>query len=224
MIFSSLTGFLAGILHVVSGPDHLAAVAPFAAEKPQHSWQTGLLWGIGHTGGVWVIGILFFLMRELIPVELLSSWSERLVGIVLIAVGLWGLRQAFRHKIHAHAHAHDGDTHVHFHTHENAKRDHSHAAHHHAHAPLGIGVLHGLAGSSHLIGVLPALMLPSRFASIGYVVAYGLGSIVAMSFFSYLIGFLTQRFAVTTQVYNRVLGGFAVLAIGVGLFWITASL
>jgi len=31
-----------------------------------------------------------------------------------------------------------------------------------ARAAFGVGTLHGLAGSSHLLGVLPALALPSR--------------------------------------------------------------
>ncbi len=216
MFLAAFSGFIAGLIHVVSGPDHLAAVAPFAVDNPRRSWRIGFLWGIGHTGGVWIIGILFFFLRELLPVELLSSWSERLVGVILLAVGFWGLRRVWQQKLHIHKHSHDGETHLHFHIHS----DKEHKSHRHAHAPFGIGIMHGLAGSSHLIGVLPALMLPSRSASLAYVITYGISSIIIMTVYSSLIGVLVQRYAVTEKVYKGVMNGFALLAIAVGAYWL----
>ncbi|MBF8297934.1 MAG: hypothetical protein HW395_591, partial [candidate division NC10 bacterium] len=38
-------------------------------------------------------------------------------------------------------------------------------------------IFHGLAGSSHLFGVLPALAFPSRQASMLYLAGFGLGAI-----------------------------------------------
>src|SRR5215470_3679414 len=109
----ALTGMVAGILHVWSGPDHLAAIAPLAVRRPRRSWVAGARWGIGHSAGVALIGLLSLWFRESIPKELVSSWGERVVGVMLIGIGYWGLRKAFR--IHAHEHEHDGDRHVHLH-------------------------------------------------------------------------------------------------------------
>jgi hypothetical protein len=41
----------------------------------------------------------------------------------------------------------------------------------HAHASFCLGVLHGVAGSSHFFGVLPALALPTRAAALTYIAA-----------------------------------------------------
>lgn len=220
MFISAFTGFVAGLVHVISGPDHIAAVAPFAVHKKVKTWTVGFLWGIGHTSGVWVIGILAFFLREILPLDLISSYSERLIGVVLIAIGLWGIRSAMKTRIHYHEHEHEDVRHGHFHVHEAGEaHEHPHS-HQHKHAPMGIGILHGLAGSSHLLGVLPALMLPTRGDALAYIVFFGFGSIIAMSFFSYLIGIFTRKVSTNLPAYKGMLLTFAFLAIAVGMVWL----
>src|SRR5437762_425481 len=114
-MFAIVTGLIAGIIHVGSGPDHLAAIAPLAARKPKQSWIPGVRWGVGHSAGVAVIGLLSLWLRDLLPVNLLSAWGERLVGLMLLGIGAWGLRKALR--IHAHEHEHHGERHLHMHAH-----------------------------------------------------------------------------------------------------------
>ena len=93
----SLTGALAGLFHVLSGPDHLAAVAPLAVDDRQRGWLAGWTWGIGHASGVVVVAALAVLLRELLPpIDVISAWSERIVGGALIGVGLWALRRSAR--------------------------------------------------------------------------------------------------------------------------------
>src|SRR5438105_4065970 len=111
------TGLLAGIIHVWSGPDHLAAIAPLAVRRPKRAWIPGARWGFGHSAGVAVIGLLSLWLRDLLPVDLLSTWGERLVGVMLLAIGFWGFRKAFKNQIHTHEHEHGGDRHVHVHVH-----------------------------------------------------------------------------------------------------------
>src|SRR5688572_30219100 len=92
-----LTGTLAGFFHVLSGPDHLAAVAPIAVADRQRAWIAGWTWGVGHAAGVVVVAILAVLLRDVLPpVDAVSAWSERLVGVALIAIGLWALRRSAR--------------------------------------------------------------------------------------------------------------------------------
>src|SRR5215212_9318485 len=88
------TGLIAGVAHVWSGPDHLAAIAPLATRHRTRQWLPGLRWGIGHSGGVAVVGLLSLWLKDLLPVKLVSLWGERLVGLTLVAIGLWALRKA----------------------------------------------------------------------------------------------------------------------------------
>ncbi|RMF74124.1 MAG: High-affinity nickel transporter, partial [Planctomycetota bacterium] len=41
------SGLLAGTVHVVSGPDHLVAIAPLSASDGRAGWRAGLWWGAG---------------------------------------------------------------------------------------------------------------------------------------------------------------------------------
>jgi len=88
-MLTAITGALAGLFHVLAGPDHLAAVAPLAVDGDRRGWLAGWTWGVGHTSGVVVVALLAVALRDLLPpVDAISAWSERLVGAALIAVGL----------------------------------------------------------------------------------------------------------------------------------------
>jgi sulfite exporter TauE/SafE len=214
----AFTGFLAGFTHVLSGPDHLAAVTPLAVESRRESWRPGLRWGFGHSAGVAVVGLLAFVLREALPIERISVWSERLVGVVLVGVGLWAVRRALRIRIHTDWHEHDGEKHRHVHLHgpgnPRGKRGHTHAA-------FGIGTLHGLAGSSHFFGVLPALALPDVWHAAFYLLAFGAGTVAAMSGFSAVFGRLAGWFALShLEAYRGLMYASAAGALGVGGWWL----
>ena len=217
-----IAGIAAGFLHVLSGPDHLAAVAPLAARAHQGVWRTGVRWGLGHSAGVALVGLLALGLREALPLESISAWSERLVGVVLIAMGLWSLRQAARIRIHTHAHTHDGETHEHVHFHP-PEPSHTHDSTPHTHTALGIGTLHGLAGSSHFLGVLPALALPSTSAAVSYLLAFALGTVLAMAGFSSVLGLFARRLGSGSRGYRGLMQTCAAAAIGVGAWWLLQS-
>lgn len=225
-MISAITGFLAGVVHVWSGPDHLAAIAPLAVRRPQRAWLPGVRWGFGHSAGVAAIGLLSLWLRDWLPVDLLSNWGERLVGVMLFGIGLWALRRALKQKVHAHEHTHDGQAHIHFHTHGHraARRHDGDDAHHHGHAAFGIGVLHGLAGSSHFLGVLPILAFPTRAQAVAYLLAFGVGTIFSMAGFSWVLGAVARRYAVgSVRIYRGLLSACGLAAMGVGLFWLATS-
>lgn len=215
-----ITGLIAGLAHVVSGPDHLAAVAPLAVREHRRSWRTGLRWGMGHSAGVALVALLLFAVRESLPVEAISAWSERLVGVMLIGVGIWALRRGLKVEVHAHRHEHDGageHEHVHFHS-----KDHGHAPGlGHPHAAFGIGTLHGLAGSSHFLGVLPTLALPDWISALGYLSGFGTGTVLAMGGFSWALGWLGKWSSKDYMgTYRALVQSSAVAAIGVGCWWV----
>ena len=162
MLAAALAGLTAGLIHVLSGPDHLAAVAPLAGGRGK-AWRAGFLWGLGHSGGVLAVALLALALRGALPLDALSSWSERIVGVVLVGIGLWGFTRALGGPIHSHVHVR---------------------------AAAAVGVLHGVAGSSHFLGVLPALALPSAAASFGYLAGFALGTVAGMTGFAGGLGVL----------------------------------
>lgn len=214
-------------MHVVAGPDHLAAIAPFAAESRRKAWVVGLRWGVGHAGGVMFIGLLSLLLRDWLPLEAISSWGERLVGVALIGIGLWGARRALHGRIHAHEHEHDGQKHVHIHTHDGTTA-HAHpqvggGEHRHTHAAFAVGTLHGVAGSSHLFGVLPTLALPTMTEAVWYLTAYGLGTVAAMAGFAALVGWSARGVArESTQAYRQMMAGCSIATVLLGGWWLLA--
>lgn len=227
-----LIGLIASILHVVSGPDHLAAVTPLAIANKLKAWLTGLGWGLGHTAGMLLIGLLFYFFRQYIPVETISHYSEAIVGFMLIAIGLWAFRRIYGKmpRSHSHPHSHIGDdgvvvTHVHDHDHEGLNR-HLHAHHtveNQSFFPaFFIGTIHGFAGVSHLLGVLPTLAFPSNTDSAYYLIAFGLGTLLAMVTFSFLLGYVShhssERFK--PSIFKGVQIAGASLSVVVGFFWL----
>jgi len=220
-MIAGISGLIAGTLHVWSGPDHLAAIAPLAAgRKSGRKWLSGARWGLGHSAGVGVVGLLSLWLRDALPLDLLSSWGERMVGIMLFGIGVWGIRKAF--TLHAHEHEHEGDRHLHFHAHaRKISHDNPSAHDHHTHAAFGIGLLHGLAGSSHFLGVLPILAFPTRMQALSYLVSFGAGTIISMALFSTVIGWIATRCSLAGfSIYRGLMSICALAALGVGIFWL----
>src|SRR3982751_4119230 len=113
-MFLIVTGAVAGLFHVLSGPDHLAAVAPIAMAEQRRGWLAGWTWGVGHASGVAVVAVIAVLLKDqLPPVAWISAVGERLVGVALIAIGIWAFRRALR--IRATVHSHGPVRHGHLH-------------------------------------------------------------------------------------------------------------
>lgn len=222
LIIAWLTGLVAGAFHVFSGPDHLAAIAPLAASARTGSWRIGLRWGAGHAGGVALVGLAALYFRELLPLDRISGISERLVGVFLIGLGLWGLRLAFKQRLHGHPHHHGDKTHWHVHVHPAAGHHiHQETPHHHTHTALAVGTLHGVAGSSHFLGVLPAMAFTSTLHAVNYLVAYGLGTVLAMAGFASVIRWTFRGIERRGTVsYRRWMAGCAFGSLLTGCYWL----
>lgn len=230
--FPLAAGLIAAMLHVVTGPDHLAAVTPFAIESKKKAWKIGLFWGIGHLAGMLSIGLLFVIFKNLIPVERISQHSEQLVGLVLIGIGAWAFYKIFKaERIHKHLHVHSENApvihkHPHEHTHEQT--------HQHSHpknldqsnfASFSIGFLHGLAGIAHFLLFVPVLGFGTRTGPFLYIGGFGIGILLAMTAFAFVIGKIASF---SKNGHNevffkgiRLAGG--LFAIVIGVYWLLAT-
>lgn len=213
------TGALAGFIHVLSGPDHLAAVTPMAVAGRERGWISGWTWGFGHASGVVVVAVLAVILRDVLPpVEAISAWSERIVGGALIAVGLWALRRSAQMRPSTHEHGVVSHRHLHIEAGPAWLQRLGHP-----HASFCLGVLHGVAGSSHFFGVLPALALPSMSASLAYIGAFGVGTVAAMTAFAAAVGTATLRLPNGALPQRAMMTAAAALAIAVGVVWLAAA-
>jgi hypothetical protein len=214
-----ITGLAAGLFHVLSGPDHLAAVAPLAVADRRRGWLAGWTWGIGHASGVVVVAVAAILLRDVLPpVALISAWGERLVGVALIGIGLWALRRSARVMPARHLHGAVAHDHLHVQAGPVWLRHLGHA-----HASFYMGVLHGVAGSSHFFGVLPALALPSRAAALTYIAAFGVGTVIAMTGFAAAIASAGATLRPGARAHRAMMFAASMLAICVGGWWLVAA-
>ena len=214
MLISLWTGFAAGALHVVGGADHLVAMAPLSLKRPVPALRSGLAWGIGHAAGVVLLALMALLIKDLAHLEAMSAWAEWFVGVSLLVVGTLAIRTAFGLELHTHEHRHDGERqHRHLHLHVRGQSNHRR----HAHAASGLGLLHGLAGASHVLAVIPALALPPMGALI-YLLAYLGGSIAAMLLVAAALSMLTLRAG--ARCLPVLVGGMGSLSILTGIIWL----
>lgn len=183
-MYEIAAGLIIGAAHVWSGPDHLAAIAPLSLQNRNRPWILGVRWGIGHTLGVSLIALVGLWMREVLALDQLSAWAERIVGLTLVNVGLWGMGQVHRSRRYAHTHVNrPGDE----------ARQNADGVSVRLHAALAIGTVHGVAGSSHIFGVVTALAFSTVLGSFAYLAAFAIGTIVSMAIFAEVLDYLGQR-------------------------------
>ncbi|KAL2937095.1 Urease accessory protein UreH [Bienertia sinuspersici] len=95
ILTSAWTGFFAGCLHTLSGPDHLAALAPLSIGRSKmESAAVGALWGCGHDAGQLIFGLLFLLLKDRLHIEVIRTWGTRVVGLTLLVIGAMGIKEA----------------------------------------------------------------------------------------------------------------------------------
>lgn len=230
--FPLLAGILASTLHVISGPDHLAAVTPFVIESKKRAWKIGLSWGLGHIVGMLLIGLLFLIFKDFFPLEKVSQYSEQFVGIVLIGVGIWSFYGIFKeNRNHKHPHIHSEDQpYIHVHQHNHHQNNESHDHHHkikvrqNVYSSFGIGFLHGLAGIAHFILLLPVMGFETKFEGTQYVIGFGIGTILAMVAYTLILSKISNYTKQHNEVFFkgvRLAGG--LFAIIIGVYWLVIS-
>lgn len=214
LLLAMIGGLTLGCLHALD-VDHIAAVTVFVSKhpNPRQAATLGIRWGMGHTLSVFVLGVLSVMLKFIIP-PLVQSLAEILVGVLLVAIGVWALRDSLRrHSIHLHKHIHDGVEHVHFHSHAD-RSDHSHG-----HSMFLIGVTHGFAGTASLMVIVPLTVTTSLYTAAAYLILFGVGTIAAMGALAHFMGKLATSMK-EPQVLPRVQALAGLVSVVVGLLWI----
>lgn len=130
----AITAASIGFFHTLLGPDHYL---PFVMMSWARKWSAArtavitFLCGLGHIGSSVVLGLVGVSVGLAIrKLESVESFRGNIAAWLLMAFGLvylvWGLRRAYRGRLHVHSHSHASDNaHQHLHDH--------HGGHTHVH-------------------------------------------------------------------------------------------
>jgi len=179
LIILLLYALYEGLIHAFEA-DHILAVTTIVSQRNRllPAIKDGIFWGLGHTSTIFFVGIIMIVFKVHIP-EGAFSYFEAAVGCMLIIVASYRLFLFLRDEqtvlsFHKHKHEHAGENKsLHTHIHLKGKNLHK--------ASYGIGIVHGLAGSGTLV-VLIMTQIESIANSVLYLVIFGLGSMVGMTF------------------------------------------
>jgi len=189
-----LLGSLVGMQHVLDA-DHLAAMATLGTGQSTRRALIlrGSLWGLGHTITLLTICGMLLVWGGTIS-ERTQAMLQLAVGVMIVMLGANVLVRLWRKRTHFHFHQHEtGLHHVHAHSHQFDLVPHSRNPHPHPHHSLGlgrallVGMIHGSAGSAGLLVL--AAGTNSVINGLGYVLAFGAGSILGMIVLSFVASY-----------------------------------
>ncbi len=223
--FSILSlAFVVGMGHALE-TDHLAAMSNMLTQKGNRRSliARGAFWGLGHTLALFAFCTVAVGLGLSIS-GTLQAGLEFTVGLMIVALGLQSLWRIYRDRVHIHVHDHGAHRHLHAHSHKGQSGPHDAAAHDHSHRrtnakALGVGLVHGAAGSGALL-ILTVSATQSIGQALAYFAVFGIGSMVGMAALSAVISLplsLAQRGANWLNV---------TLSAGIGLvaLWVGASI
>jgi len=94
-----------GIVHVLTGPDHLSAIATLSANVGSfQAFLLGVRWGIGHSTGLLLVGVVLIYLTlgndaaEVDVPEGVSKFFESLVGVFMCILGVYGIKRSWDKK------------------------------------------------------------------------------------------------------------------------------
>src|SRR5262245_20417737 len=193
-------GFLLGMRHATDA-DHVAAVVA-TVSRERHvrpaAW-IGVWWGVGHTITIVGVGAAIVLFDWIIGPRL-GLAMEFAVGLMLVLLGVANLRTAQVSEATDRAHLH-------------------HTGISSIVRPVGIGVVHGLAGSA-AVALLVMTTIPDPAWAIVYLLVFGAGTIAGMGLITLAIAMPFASFgerSVKGHACLRLATGVASVALGLFL-------
>ena len=172
-------GLLLGCLHALEA-DHIVTVTNLVLNKDslKKSLRLALQWGLGHSLTLTILAILVFSLDTAF-MALMSTKAEQMVGVTMIFLGLivffQELKQNSKFKVFDHK-----DIEI--------------------SGPIlfGVGVLHGVAGSTSIFLLIPVALTKSIWGVFSYVGLFCLGMILTMGFY----GLFLQKFSTNKNFYT----------------------
>ena len=92
------TGLTFGCIHVLSGADHLSALATLAVGSRFKAFSLGIRWGLGHSTGLVVVACVLLSLKDQVDPTALERSCNWVVGVFMVALGAWGICKAFKNE------------------------------------------------------------------------------------------------------------------------------
>ena len=182
LVTALLIAFVLGLRHA-SDPDHLVAVTTLVATEggdTRSAARLGAWWGAGHAAALLAIGLPLIALKAELPAWL-ETGAEKAIGIVILLLAArvmvkWA-RGDYRAGPHGHV-PHVADRHRHLHRGRSDRHRHRHVRG--PREALGIGALHGLAGTGAVVLLLLSA-LPDQLQAAGALAVFAPMSVVSMA-------------------------------------------
>ncbi len=208
----------------------MMAVTTFVSTRPalRTAIRFGARWGVGHSVTVLTVGTIVILTGFRLPAQW-NTLGEAGVGLMLVVVGLWAIRTTL--NLHLHPPVEHGN-HLHLHTHRTGRHHHAHAHAHsppptipHGHGTTVVGLIHGLAGTTGAVALIPVTLFPSRWWGIAFLLAFSVGVIAAMTTYALVAALaIRQVGGSSVTIGRRVSVGIGLVGVSMGLWWIARAI
>jgi hypothetical protein len=188
-----LIALVLGLRHA-SDPDHLVAVTSLVAADGgdvRGAARLGAWWGAGHASALLVIGIPLILFKSELPAWL-EKGAETAVGVVILALALRIVFKWARGDFRAGRHGHSPSGPA---PHRHLREGGGEHSHRHVRTPgqaMGIGLLHGLAGTG-AVALLLIAALPTKLEAAAALAVFAPMSAVSMALCTTAFAWLLTR-------------------------------
>ena len=234
LVLALAVAILLGLRHATD-PDHLTAVSTLVMSDERRQSRRasvlGFAWGLGHATTVVLLGLPIVLFGGRLP-ETVQRGAEVAIGVVIIALAIRLLVRWHRGYLHVHSHSHGAVQHAHPHAHEHAHADgHDHVVHDHMHpeqlgrsplAAFGIGLVHGIGGSTAAT-VLVIAAVSSRAEAVAALLLFAAATAVSMALCSAAFGLTLAREPVASRVRSAV-PAFGMLSLLFGTWYVLGAI
>ena len=142
-----VSGSIAGLIHTISDPDYLAAIAPLTTKKSNERYRICFYWSLGHMLELLIIFSFALLLKNIFDIYALFNITEYIIAVMLIYMGINGVHSLFGYLKYA----------------GRNKRINGSLK-----FSFDIGTFHGAAGGSHIFAFIYVLSLSSILEKILY--------------------------------------------------------
>lgn len=174
-------GFVLGMTHAADA-DHVAAMSTLVSERQplRHAARAGSLWGLGHTLTILLVGGALVLTRATMP-EPVAAGLELLVALMLVGLGALAIAQ--HERSHRRGAALTGGSEA---GGSDAGSPLTAARGPSGLRPLGVGLVHGLAGSA-AVALAVLAEIHETWLGLVYLLVFGLGTTLGMALVTLLV-------------------------------------